>query len=99
MPAEPYPRTALPLVIRQAVAEVSGFVQAPVALVAASALGAVSLACQGFVDIERARTLLGPTSLFLLSIASSGERKSTCDGYFSSAIRRHEKNKPKRRRH
>ena len=89
--AEPYPSGALPLVIRKAVAEVAAFVQAPVALVAASALGAMSLACQGFVNIERARTLSGPTSLYLLSIATSGERKSSCDGYFSAAIRLHEK--------
>ena len=34
--------------------------------------------------------LHGPCSLFLLAIADSGERKSTCDGFFTKAIRDYE---------
>ena len=34
--------------------------------------------------------LEGPISLFLLAIADSGERKTTCDGFFTQAIRQHE---------
>ena len=41
---EPYPLDALPTLIREAVAEVQAFVKAPIPLVAASALSAVSLA-------------------------------------------------------
>jgi putative DNA primase/helicase len=40
--------------------------------------------------VKRADKLQGPSSLFLLTIADSGERKSTCDGIFSSAIRQYE---------
>jgi putative DNA primase/helicase len=72
------------------VAEVQGFTKAPVPLVASSALAAVSLAIQAHVDAERAEMLTGPTSLFLLTIADSGERKSTCDGFFTTAIRDYE---------
>lgn len=84
---EPYPVDALPDAIRAAVQEVAGFVQAPFALVASSALAALSLACQARADVKRAERLQGPCGLFLLMIADSGERKTTCDTFFASAIR------------
>ena len=88
--AEPYPIDALPETIRAAVAEVQGFTKAPIAMVASSALAALSLAIQSHVDVKRAEQLSGPTSLYLLTIADSGERKSTCDGIFTKAIRDYE---------
>ena len=87
---EPYPTDALPDTIRAAVEEVAGFVKAPFPLVASSALAALSLAAQAHVDAKRAEKLTGPVGLFLLTIADSGERKSTCDGFFSSAIRQYQ---------
>jgi putative DNA primase/helicase len=87
---EPYPLDALPDRIRAAVEEVQAFVKAPVPLVASSALAALSLACQAHVDVKRAEKLQGPVSLFLLTIADSGERKTTCDWFFTSAIRKYE---------
>jgi putative DNA primase/helicase len=87
---EPYPIDALPKSIREAVEEVAGFVKAPLPLVASSALAALSLAIQGHADIKRAEKLSGPVGLFLLTIADSGERKSTCDGFFTKAIRDYE---------
>lgn len=87
---EPYPLDALPDTIRAAVEEVARFVKAPMAMVASCALGALSLASQAHIDAKRAEKLSGPASLFLLSIADSGERKSTCDGFFTAAIRDYE---------
>ena len=87
---EPYPLDALPDTIRAAVEEVQAFVQAPVAMVASSALAAMSVAIQAHADVQRAEKLTGPTSLDLLTIAPSGERKSTCDGIFTTAIRDYE---------
>lgn len=87
---EPYPLDALPEVIRAAVQEVQGFVKAPMAMVASSALAALSLAGQAHIDVQRAAKLEGPSSLFLLTIADSGERKSTCDGFFMKPIRDYE---------
>ena len=84
--ALPYPLDALPQTIREAVQEVIGFVKAPVPLAASSALSAVSVALQGFYDVERAPGLKGPCSLYMLSIAESGERKTSCDGYFKQAL-------------
>jgi putative DNA primase/helicase len=87
---EPYPLDALPLAVRAAVEEVAGFVKAPIPLVVSSALAALSLAIQAHADAKRAEKLHGPTGLFLLTIADSGERKSTCDGFFTQAIREYE---------
>jgi len=69
---------------------VQGFIQSPVPLVASSALATLSVACQAHIDIRRADKLAGPSSVFLLSIADSGERKSTCDGFFTAGIRQYQ---------
>lgn len=84
----------LPEPIRAAVEEVAGFVKAPLPMVASSALAALSLAIQAHVDVSRAARLQGPAGLFLLTIADSGERKSTCDGFFTKPIR--ETSRPRR---
>lgn len=86
-----YPIDALPTIIANAVIEVQQFVQAPMAMVACSAMATVSVACQARNDIERARGLIGPTSLYFLTVAESGERKSTLDGHFSKPIHDYEK--------
>ncbi len=88
--AEPYPVESLPKDVREAVNEVLSFTQAPVPLVVNSAMSAMSLAIQASVDVERAKKLTGPVGLFLLTIADSGERKSTCDNFFTKAIRVYE---------
>lgn len=93
---EPYPLDALPTLIREAVAEVQAFVKAPIPLVAASALSAVSLASQGIASVERATGLVSPCSLFFITIADSGERKSTCDRLFIDPIRRWQIDEAKR---
>jgi putative DNA primase/helicase len=86
----PYPVDAQPPMLRDAVREAQAFVQAPMALVACSALAVLSVASQGLVNVRRDRHLVGPVSLYLLAIADSGERKTTCDGIFSPAMRKWE---------
>ena len=87
---EPYPIDALPETIRGAVEEVASFVKAPLAMVVSSALGALALACQAHVDVKRAERLEGPVGLFLLTLGDSGERKTTCDAFFATAIRQYQ---------
>ena len=87
---EPYPLGALPDSIQAAVAEVQAFVMAPTALVAASALAAVSVAAQAHADVKRAEGLAGPCGVYLLTIADSGERKSTVDKCFTETLRAYE---------
>jgi hypothetical protein len=92
-PGAAYPVHALgPL--RAAVEAVQGVTQAPVAIPAQSALAVASLAVQGFADVE---TLGGtrPTSLYALTIARSGERKSACDAPLMAALRDYEREQSK----
>ena len=88
--AQEYPVDSLPAAVRCAVLEVAGFVKAPIPLIATSALAALSLAIQAHTDVQRAEKLHGPCGLFMLAIADSGERKSTCDGFFTRAIKDYE---------
>ena len=88
---DPYPLESLPGILKAAILEVQAFVQAPTSLVAYSALAALSIAVQGHVDVQRAVKLSGPSSLYLLTVADSGERKTTCDGLFLAAIREWER--------
>jgi putative DNA primase/helicase len=59
-------------------------------MIATSAIAALSLAIQPHVNIERTQGLHSPVSLYLMTIADSGERKSTVDGFFTKAIRDYE---------
>jgi hypothetical protein len=96
-PGAPYPIAALgPL---QAAAEaVQGQTLAPMAIPAQSALAVASLACQGHADVE---TLGGsaPLSLYCLTVAPSGERKSSCDKPLMSALQAFEKEQAVEYRH
>jgi hypothetical protein len=95
-PGAAYPMASLgPL--RDAVRAVQGATQAPVAIPAQSALAVASLAVQGFADVE---TLGGtrPLSLYALTIARSGERKSACDTPLMAALRDHEREEAKAQR-
>jgi hypothetical protein len=76
---------------------VQGMTQAPLAIPAASALAVASLAVQGFADVETlggARAL----SLYLLTIAGSGERKSSCDTPLMASLRDYEREQGKAQR-
>lgn len=92
-PGALYPVNALgPL--KSAVEAVQGKTQAPVAIPAQSALAVASLAVQGFADVE---TLCGkcPVTLYALTIARSGERKTACDAPFMEALRQYEREQSK----
>ncbi|MEM9755619.1 MAG: YfjI family protein [Pseudomonadota bacterium] len=75
---------------KSAVEAVQGQTQAPIAIPAAAALSAAALAVQGHVDVE---TLAGPrpVSLFLLTVAKSGERKSSCERLLVERLRAFER--------
>lgn len=85
----PYPVHALgPL--RDAVEAVQAMTQAPVAIPAQSALAVASLAVQGFANVA-ALGGQSPLSLYCLTIARSGERKSSCDAKLMAGLRAHER--------
>ena len=88
-PGAPYPVEALGA-LRPAVEAVHRMTQAPLAIPAQSAFAVAALAVQGFANVD---TLGGdrPVSVFALTIAASGERKSSCDALLMRAMRDHER--------
>ena len=83
---EAYPVEALPETVRLAVEEVTGHAQCPISMAASSALTTLSLAIQGYVDVKRDSKLIGPTSLYFLILADSGERKTSVSNVFLKPI-------------
>lgn len=96
-PETPYPVDALPSLIHQAVSAYQQYGQQPLPLVACSALANISLACQSLANVARDRYLTSPISLFFLSVAASGERKSAADNVFSKPTRNWEERIRKKR--
>lgn len=77
-PAQPYPVDALGPIITPTCTAIRHVVQAPSAMCAASLLAVASLAAQGLANV-RMDELDVPLSLWFLTVAESGERKSTVD--------------------
>ncbi|CAI1733780.1 Uncharacterised protein [Serratia fonticola] len=75
----PFPSYALPELLYKTFHNVSNKTQAPEGLIANTLLAAISLACQGHIDVSPIEGLVHPTSLYTYAIAESGERKSSVD--------------------
>ena len=71
-----------------AVVAVSDHVQVAYEMAASAALGAMSTACQGLVDVEFPNGHRVPTSLMLLIAAKTGERKTALENWFFGPIRK-----------
>lgn len=84
---EPFPMFALPPVMRAAVEEYQAYGQQPMSMIASSALAVLAVAGQGLADVERDARLRGPSSLNVLIIAESGERKSAADNVMGQALK------------
>lgn len=90
-PPESFPVEALGTVLQNAAMGIEEIVQCPLAIAGSSVLAAASLAAQAHVDVIHPATGRAiPTSLFLLTIAESGERKSAADAEALAAVRAHE---------
>lgn len=86
-PAEAFPLSALGSVLGGAARGIMDLVQCPDAIAAQSVLGAASLAAQAHADVVIPATgHAKPLSLFLVTVAASGERKSAADGEALGAI-------------
>jgi len=90
-PADPYPINCLGDVLGGAVNALQTVLQAPIALCAQSVLAAASLAVQAHFDVMLPWGKLCPTSLFFLTVADSGERKSAIDDAVLGAAKAHER--------
>jgi Protein of unknown function (DUF3987) len=85
-PPAPYPIDALGPVLAPAARAIADQVQVPEALAGNSLLAAAALAAQAHANVQ---TLGGarPLSLYVLTIAESGERKTTADSVAAAPIR------------
>lgn len=85
VPAD-YPLDALGDMLGEAARAIMAIVQCPPELAAQSVLAAASLAAQGHADVMHPMGKPIPLSLMLVTVAESGERKSTADGLALEAI-------------
>lgn len=87
----PYPVESLGVTAGGAVRSIANKCQVPVALAAQSILTRISLACQAHANVRLPFGQDRSISLFLVSIAASGDRKTTSDNEALRAVRRKEK--------
>lgn len=88
--AEPLPVNALGPVLSRAAAAISRKVQVPEAIAAQSVLAVASLAAQVHADVRLPYGQKRPLSLFFVTVAASGDRKSTADNEALWPIRKYE---------
>lgn len=89
--AERFPIEALGPVLSRAAAAISRKVQVPEAIAAQSVLAAAALAAQAHADVVLPYGQTRPLSLFFVTVAASGDRKSTADNEALWPIRKREK--------
>jgi hypothetical protein len=76
-----FPVDALSPTIRDAIRAIIDIVQVPPAMAAQSVLAAAALVCQARYNVMLPTRRAVPTSLFLFSVAQSGDRKTTGDSH------------------
>lgn len=90
-PPEEFPVKVLPDLLRDAVRDIEARVQAPLALAAQSVLAVAAFVAQGRADVELPwHAGRRPLGLFLLSVAESGDRKTTADNLACEALEERE---------
>jgi len=89
-PAAEYPVEALGPILGPAAQAIAEIVQVPLALAGNSVLAAAALAAQAHADVQ---TQGGdrPLSLYVLTVAESGARKSTADGIAMQPAKDHQR--------
>jgi hypothetical protein len=90
-PADPFPMEALGNVLGGAARAIVDQVQCPEAIAGQSVLAVATLAVQGHADVELPQGSTAPLASFFLTVAVSGERKSTADRKALWPIRQLEK--------
>lgn len=90
-PQAPYPVDSLGPILGGAAAAIASKIQTPASLAAGSVLATASLAAQAHVDVRLPFGQVRPVSLFLLTVAASGDRKSSADEEALRPVRRREK--------
>lgn len=81
-----YNRLFLPVILN-AVDEAEKNVKAPRLLILSAALTSIATAAQGMISVRKPNEQIVPASLMLLTVANSGERKSTAENVFLKGVR------------
>jgi len=87
---EPYPLEALGPILYEAAKAIAEKVQVPAVLAAQSVAAVASLAAQAYRDVRLLNGQVRPISNFFLTIASSGDRKTSADREALVPVRTHE---------
>ena len=91
-PPDPFPVEALGDVLGSATQGIQDKTQAPPAIGAQAVLAAATLAVQGYADVQLPTGQTRPASGFFVTVAASGERKTSADTEALWPIRKHEEN-------
>lgn len=86
----PYPTHAFHNAIRDALLEVQRNLQVHPGLVGGPILSAMSIACQGDIDVQLPTGQIRPVSLYVATIGISGERKTRADGLVLAPVYNHD---------
>ena len=89
-PSEPYPVDCLGKLLGNAAKAIHDGTQAPMAIGAQSVLAVATLAVQGHADVVLPTGQVKPISGYFVTVALTGERKSSCDSCASTPVRRRE---------
>ncbi|MCB1034095.1 MAG: DUF3987 domain-containing protein, partial [Acidobacteria bacterium] len=87
----PFPLAAFPPTLRAAAEAIRELTRAPLALCAQSVLAVAGLAAQSCADVELPTRQTSTLSLFLLSVAQSGERKTSVDRWATQPLEAEER--------
>jgi hypothetical protein len=88
---ELFPIITRPSLIARAVFEAKAITQAPEAMIFLTAISAVSVASQGLINVKLPTGKVCPTAIWGLTVAGSGERKSTAWNIFMKGIKSFQK--------
>jgi hypothetical protein len=86
LPDENFPIPTRSSLIANACIEAGAITKAPNAMVYLTAISSVSASLQGLINVELPSGGVRPVSMWGMTIAESGERKSTVDNVFSKGI-------------
>lgn len=86
----PYPTNAFHNLIRDALFEVQRNLQVREGLIGGPILSAMSIACQGDIDVKLPTGQIRPVSLYVATIADSGERKTATDSLVFAPVYEHD---------
>lgn len=85
-----YPLEALGSILGEAAKRLAYHVQVPEGMAGQSVLAAAALVAQAHINVQRGSIGVSPVSIFCLSVAESGDRKSTVDRLALAPIRAYE---------